>query len=607
MNRTANRSRRPKTDWAGAAILATVGFVAGDMYAKGVIASMRGGKDFVAALADFDTITSTWWPPSLDPRALMTGGTVALLIILMTAISALNTRTTRTGAEEGSSKWADHKEMEPYQATDPQWNLLMTKTEGLCTQTNMTFRNLNALIIGSSGSGKTRGYVKPNLMLPRPDNTMSWVVTDPDGGTRAECEDTLRARGYRVQALDLNDMPHSAHFEPMDYIDPNQPETSILQLVDCFMSNTSGSADAQAKEDFWAKSERALLTALLSYEYFSADHPRFIAVSDFILQMQAAERGEKQEKSPMDRDMESMRTLVDTVRNNADSADAETLKAIDGLDFALRQYSTYLKGAGETKKSIIISVAVRTAPLQINTVQALLTDIDANKEKEYGQEDTKWIEQHHNLHLDTVGDRPTVLFLNLPDTDTSFNFIAAIFYQMLFTALSVHADHLPKKHLDYPVHMLLDEFANIGRIPNFERLIAVIRKRWISVSVIIQNLAQLKTAYKDSWETIAGNCDSKLFLGGNEESTEKFVSAQLGKETISVRGDSESTGRSGSHSTSWSAKGRALLDEAEVGKIPNTKCIYMLRGLDPFYSDKIVPDGSLYGCKIIPSKKGIKL
>lgn len=273
----------------------------------------------------------------------------------------------------------------------------------------------------------------------------------------------------------------------------------------------SGSADAQAKEDFWAKSERALLTALLSYEYFSADHPRFIAVSDFILQMQAAERGEKQEKSPMDRDMESMRTLVDTVRNNADSADAETLKAIDGLDFALRQYSTYLKGAGETKKSIIISVAVRTAPLQINTVQALLTDIDANKEKEYGQEDTEWVERHHNLHLDTVGDRPTVLFLNLPDTDTSFNFIAAIFYQMLFTALSVHADHLPKKHLDYPVHMLLDEFANIGRIPNFERLIAVIRKRWISVSVIIQNLAQLKTAYKDSWETIAGNCDSETF------------------------------------------------------------------------------------------------
>ena len=247
---------------------------------------------------------------------------------------------------------------------------------------------------------------------------------------------------------------------------------------------------------------------------------------------------------------------------------------------------------------------MRTAPLQISSVRKLLTDIPDGEGSR--AETGKWREEDHNLHLDQVGDRPTVLFLNLPDTDTSFNFIAAIFYQMLFTALSVHADGLPDGHLTYPVHMLLDEFANVGRIPNFERLIAVIRKRWISVSVIVQNLAQLKTAYKDSWETIAGNCDSKLFLGGNEESTEKYISEQLGKETISVRGDSTSTSGSGSHSTSWRTAGRALLDESEVGKIPNSKCVYMLRGLDPYLSDKIVPDTkSPYGCDIIPLKKGI--
>lgn len=581
---SANKSTQKQVSWTAAIILTLISGLATNMVSKAIRVNMAAGLAPTEIIAQPEKLVTSLFPPSIDPTDLLVSAGVSILVLLMMLLSA-DDRKTRTGAEEGSAKWATPKDMNKYMAEDPQWNLMFTATEGLCTQTNLTYRNLNVMVIGGSGTGKTRGYVKPNLILKRADNPMSFVVTDPDGGTKRECADLLRKRGYLVQALDLNHMNKSAHFNPMDYIDPVTPEASVLQLVDNFMNNTSGTGSDQ-KEDFWTKSERALLTSLLAYEYFTAEKPSFLAAADRVLQMKASEKN-GDEKSEFDMEMETAKAIADNLRelDRQHKLSPEDAALANGIDFACRQYETYAKGAGETKKSIIISVAVRTAPLQINTVRELMTDTE---ETEHTASQGDWVEEDHNLALKTVGDKKTVIFLNLPDMDTSFNFIAAIMYQCLFQALIRQADDGQTGHLQYPVHMFLDEFANIGRIPNFERLIAVIRKRWISCSIIVQNLAQLKTMYKDSWETITGNCDNILYLGGKEESSEEYVSKQLGKETIQVRGSSINSGKGGG-STSWSAHARALLDEAELGKIPDEDCIYMIRGLDPFYSQKIRP------------------
>ena len=465
----------------------------------------------------------------------------------------------RSGEEHGSAHWGTPKDIKPFIDPVESHNIRFTATERLSIDTRRTLRNLNALLLGSSGSGKTRYYVKPNLLTV----DMNWAVTDPKGELKRDTEHAMRNHGYQVNTLDLIHLDRSDRFNPMRYIDPEEPQSAILRLTDNLVTNATG--DRKTGDSFWQDAEKALLCALIAWTYYTENNPTLNQVTDTLDRMGASEQDEDKEYI-IDALFAETQTEIHRMREHPDDYDKETRNMLDGLAFACAQYNTFLKGAGETKKSIIITTGVHLAPLQVREVRRILDGDD--------------------IRLETLDQGKRVVYLELPDTNATFSFIASVFYQCLFETLVRKADANPDGILDRDVHCMLDEFANIGKIPNFVRLIATIRSRRISCSIILQTVSQGKSLYKDDWETIAGNCDSQLFLGGNEPSTTKYISDRLGDQTIDVIETSETKGLNGSWTRSTRKNARKLLTPDELGRIPSDRCIYLLRGIPPFFSQR---------------------
>lgn len=374
----------------------------------------------------------------------------------------------------------------------------------------------------------------------------------------------MKARGYAVHALDLVDLTRSDRFNPMRYIDPAEPQSAILRLTDNLVTNATG--DRKNGDGFWEDAEKALLSALIAWVHYTEDEPTLNHVTDMLDQMGASEQDEEREFI-VDALFAETRVEIAAMRAHEDDYDEQTRDMLEGLAFACAQYNTFLKGAGETKKSIIITTGVHLAPLQVREVRRILSSDD--------------------IHLESLDEGKRVVYLELPDTNATFGFLASVFYQCLFETLVRKADHTDGGQLGRDVHCLLDEFANIGKIPNFVRLIATIRSRGISCSIILQTVSQGKSLYRDDWETIAGNCDSWLFLGGNEASTTKTISDRLGDQTIDVIETSETKGANGSWSRSVRKNARKLLTPDELGRLDTSQCIYLLRGIPPFLSHKL--------------------
>ena len=481
---------------------------------------------------------------------------VGLLIWAYKYTARLNLR---SGEEHGSAHWGTPKDIRPFIDPVESHNIRFTATERLSIDTRLTLRNLNTLLLGSSGSGKTRYYVKPNLLSV----DMNWAVTDPKGELKRDTEHAMRNHGYQVNTLDLIHLDRSDRFNPMRYIDPEEPQSAILRLTDNLVTNATG--DRKTGDSFWQDAEKALLCALIAWTYYTENNPTLNQVTDTLDRMGASEQDEDKEYI-IDALFAETQTEIHRMREHPDDYDKETRNMLDGLAFACAQYNTFLKGAGETKKSIIITTGVHLAPLQVREVRRILDGDD--------------------IRLETLDQGKRVVYLELPDTNATFSFIASVFYQCLFETLVRKADANPDGILDRDVHCMLDEFANIGKIPNFVRLIATIRSRRISCSIILQTVSQGKSLYKDDWETIAGNCDSQLFLGGNEPSTTKYISDRLGDQTIDVIETSETKGLNGSWTRSTRKNARKLLTPDELGRIPSDRCIYLLRGIPPFFSQR---------------------
>ena len=403
-------------------------------------------------------------------------------------------------------------------------------------------RNKNVIVIGGSGSGKTRFYVKPNLM--QMTRKVSYVVTDPKGTIIVECGRMLVRHGYRIKVFNTINFTKSMHYNPFHYI---RSEKDILKLVNTIIANTKGEGE-KATEDFWVKAERLLYTALIGYIWYEApeEEQNFSTLLEFI---DASETRE---------DDEEFKHAVDEL--------FEELEAENPEHFAVRQYRKYKLAAGKTAKSILISCGARLAPFDIAELRELTS--------------------YDEMELDLLGDRKTAMFVIISDTDDTFNFLVAIMYSQLFNLLCDRADDLYGGRLPYHVRLLLDEFSNIGQIPKFDKLIATIRSREISASIILQSQSQLKTIYRDAAETILGNCDTVLFLGGKESSTLKEISETLGKETIDLYNTSDTRGQNPSYGMNYQKTGHELMSRDELAVMPGDKCILQLRGVRPFYSDK---------------------
>lgn len=450
-------------------------------------------------------------------------------------------KTFMKGQEHGSAAWGTHTDIAPFIDSDYGNNVLFTATERMSINTHKTRRNLNMLVIGGSGSGKTRFFVKPNLMQM---NT-SYVITDPKGELLDSTAGMFKEAGYKVKVFNLVDMSHSNAYNPFVYI---RDDKDVTRLIRTLIKNTTP-PDAQKGDPFWEKSETALLQALLYYLYYEAppDEQNFSMVMELL---RAAEVREGQEdfKSDLDR-------LFDMLEEKNPN------------HIALKQYAIFKQAAGQTAKSILVSTSVRLGMFNIRDVGALtITD---------------------NIELSKLGDEKTVLYAVIPDSHDTYNFIVAMMYSQIFEALFTKADFEYGGRLPVHVRFMLDEFANIGALPDFEKMLATMRSREVSASIIIQNLAQLKTMYKDSWESITGNCDSTIFLGGQEQATLKYFSEMLGKRTIDNQNQSRSGGKNNSTSTSYQNLGRNLMDPDEIARMPNDTCLFMLRGIRPFKSKKM--------------------
>ena len=492
----------------------------------------------VLSLADGFSAAFATPLPSLAPMDLLIGIVGAVLIRLMVYFKGKNAKKYRKGIEYGSARWGNAEDIKPY--TDPvfQNNVLLTQTERLTMNSRPKqpkyARNKNVIIIGGSGSGKTRFYVKPNLMQ-MPSN-VSYVVTDPKGTILVECGKMLR-RGtpkmkngkpvrdkqgkviyepYRIKVLNTINFKKSMHYNPFRYI---RSEKDILKLVNTIIANTKGEGE-KSSEDFWVKAERLLYCALIGYIYYEApeDEQNFATLLEFINASEARE------------DDEEFKNAVDEL--------FEELEAENPEHFAVRQYKKYKLAAGKTAKSILISCGARLAPFDIAELRELTS--------------------YDEMELDMLGDQRTAMFVIISDTDDTFNFIVAIMYTQLFNLLCDRADDVHGGRLPYHVRLLLDEFANIGQIPKFDKLIATIRSREISASIILQSQSQLKTIYKDAAETISGNCDTMLFLGGKESTTLKEISETLGKETIDLYNTSDTRGQSRSYGLNYQKTGKDM-------------------------------------------------
>ena len=503
--------------------------------------------------------------PSFHVLDICVGIFGAILVRLAVYLKAKNAKKYRRGVEYGSARWGRPEDIAPYIDPVPDWNIPLTRTESL-TMTSRpkdpkTARNKNILVIGGSGSGKTRFFVKPSLLQMH----SSYVVTDPKGQLLRETGKLLAhggpkrdengkpvrdARGkviyepYRIKVLNTINFSKSMKYNPLAYV---RSEKDILKLVNVIIANTKGDGE-KSSEDFWIKAERLLYCALIGYIWYEAEpeERNFITLLDLLNACEARE------------DDETYKSPVDILFDELAQAQPE--------HFAVKQHVKFKMAAGKTLKSILVSCGARLAPFDIKELRDIMTEDE--------------------LELDTMGDRKTALFLIMSDTDTTFNFVIAMLQSQLFNLLCDKADDLYNGRLPVHVRCLLDEFANIGQIPNFDKLIATIRSREISASIILQSQSQLKTIYKDAADTIVGNCDVTLFLGGKEKSTLKEISELLGKETIDSLSQSENRGAQTSHGLSYQKLGKELMTQDEIAVMDGGKCILQLRGVRPFFSDK---------------------
>ena len=502
--------------------------------------------------------------PSFHALDICVGILGAVLVRLAVYVKGKNAKKYRKGIEYGSARWGTAADIAPYIDPVPDWNIPLTRTEGL-TMTSRPkqpkyARNKNILVIGGSGSGKTRFFVKPSIMQMH----SSYVITDPKGQLLKETGKMLlhgapkldengkpvRDRHgriiyepYRIKVLNTINFSKSMKYNPLAYV---RSEKDILKLVNVIIANTKG--DGKAGDEFWTKAETLLYCALIGYIHYEApiEEQNFSTLIEFLNAMEVRE------------DDEEFQNPVDLM--------FEALEKKKPNHFAVRQYKKYKLAAGKTLKSILVSCGARLAPFDIKELRDIMTEDE--------------------LELDTMGDRKTALFLIMSDTDTTFNFVIAMLQSQLFNLLCDKADDFYNGRLPVHVRCLLDEFANIGQIPNFDKLIATIRSREISASIILQSQSQLKTIYKDAADTIVGNCDSTLFLGGKEKGTLKEISELLGKETIDSLSQSENRGAQTSHGLSYQKLGKELMTQDEIAVMDGGKCILQLRGVRPFFSDK---------------------
>ena len=503
--------------------------------------------------------------PSVHALDICVGIFGAVLVRLAVYVKGKNAKKYRKGIEYGSARWGTAADIAPYIDPVPDWNIPLTRTESL-TMTSRpkdpkTARNKNILVIGGSGSGKTRFFVKPSIMQMH----SSYVITDPKGQLLTETGTMLLHgapkldengkpvrddRGkiiyepYRIKVLNTINFSKSMKYNPLAYV---RSEKDILKLVNVIIANTKGDGE-KSSEDFWVKAERLLYCALIGYIWYEAEpeERNFITLLDLLNACEAREDDETY-KSPVD-------ILFDDLAKKQPD------------HFAVKQYVKFKMAAGKTLKSILVSCGARLAPFDIKELRDIMTEDE--------------------LELDTMGDRKTALFLIMSDTDTTFNFVIAMLQSQLFNLLCDKADDFYNGRLPVHVRCLLDEFANIGQIPNFDKLIATIRSREISASIILQSQSQLKTIYKDAADTIVGNCDCTLFLGGKEKETLKEISELLGKETIDSLSQSENRGAQTSHGLSYQKLGKELMTQDEIAVMDGGKCILQLRGVRPFFSDK---------------------
>ena len=481
--------------------------------------------------------------PSFHPIDLCVGVAAALLIRLIVYVKGKNAKKFRKNLEYGSARWGKPEDIAPY--VDPKFenNVILTQTERLMMSNRpkdpKTARNKNVLVVGGSGSGKTRFFIKPNLMQLH----SSYVVTDPKGSIAVECGKLMLRNGYKVKIFNSINFKKSHHYNPFAYI---HSEKDILKLVTTLIANTKG--DGKSGDDFWQKAETLLYTALIGYIHYEApeEEQNFATLIEFINAMEVREDDE-------------------TFENNVDLAFKE-LAQREPNHFAVRQYKKYKLAAGKTAKSINISCSARLAPFDIQELRE--------------------ITMYDELELDTLGDRKTALFLIMSDTDSTFNFLISMIYSQLFNLLCEKADDVYGGRLPVHVRCLIDECANIGQIPNLEKLMATIRSREISACLVLQAQSQLKALYKDNADTIIGNCDSSIFLGGKEPGTLKELNQALGKETIDTFNTGESRGREVSHSLNYQKLGKDLATIDELAVLDGGKCILQLRGVRPFLSDK---------------------
>ena len=481
---------------------------------------------------------------SLNPVDLLVGIAGAVILRVAVHMKGKNAKKYRHGMEYGSARWGTAADIAPYMDKDFFQNIPMTMTERITMSSRPKqpkyARNKNILVIGGSGSGKTRFFCKPSLLQAH----SSYVVTDPKGTLLPEIGGFLERQKYRIKCLNLINFKKSMRYNPLAYI---RSEKDILKLVNALIMNTKGEGD-KAGEDFWVKAERLYYSALIGYIWYEApeEEKNFITLLDLINASEARE------------DDEEYQSPVDLLFAQLEEKDPD--------HFAVKQYRKFKMAAGKTLKSILISCGARLAPFDIKELRDLM--------------------ETDEMELDTLGDSKSALFVIISDTDSTFNFVAALMYSQLFNLLCDKADDFYGGRLPVHVRLILDEFANIGQIPNFDKLIATIRSREISASIILQSQSQLKAIYKDNADTIVGNCDSTLFLGGKEKSTLKEISELLGKETIDSYNQSENRGSQISHGLSYQKLGKELMTQDELAVMDGGKCIFMLRGVRPFLSDK---------------------
>ena len=481
--------------------------------------------------------------PSLHPLDLLIGFSCGAGLRLAVYLRSKNAKKYRYGMEYGSARWGNAKDIEPFMAPKFSDNIILTKTERLMMSNRppdpKNARNKNVLVVGGSGSGKTRFWLKPNLLQCH----SSYVVTDPKGSIVVECGNALLKNGYKVRILNTINFKKSMHYNPFAYV---HSEKDILKLVTTLMTNTKG--EGSGGDPFWEKSERLLLTALIAYLHYEApvEEQNFATLLEMLNTMQVLE------------DDEEYQNPVDLL--------FEELGKKKPNSFAVRQYKLYKLAAGKTAKSILISCGARLAPFDIQELRNLT--------------------MYDELALDTLGDKKTALFLIMSDTDSTFNFLISMVYTQLFNLLCDKADDVYGGKLPIHVRCLIDECANIGQIPNLEKLVATIRSREISTCLVLQARSQLKAIYKDNADTIIGNMDSQIFLGGSEPTTLKDLSEMLGKETIDAFNTSDTRGNSPSYGTTFQKMGHELLSRDELAVLDGGKCILQLRGVRPFLSDK---------------------